>query len=85
LNFIFGNVYLCVCVCAFSLRRESLDVILGDKPLISEAVLSQNPMRLLKRIMLIVSIQGRKRRDLLKDSECKLIEVNKHRVGVEHL
>jgi hypothetical protein len=60
-------------------------MILGDKPLISEAILSQNPMRLLKRIMLIVSIQGRKRRDLLKDSECKSIEVNKHRVGVEHL
>jgi hypothetical protein len=35
--------------------------------------------------MLIVSIQGRKRRDLLKDSKCKSIEVNKHRVGVEHL
>jgi hypothetical protein len=29
-----------VCVCAFSLRRESPDIILGDKPLISEAVLS---------------------------------------------
>jgi hypothetical protein len=30
-----------VCVCAFSLRRESPDMILGDKPLISEVVLSQ--------------------------------------------
>jgi hypothetical protein len=30
-----------VCVCAFSLHRESPDVILGDKPLISEVVLSQ--------------------------------------------
>jgi hypothetical protein len=30
-----------VCVCAFSLRRESPDLILGDKPLISEVVLSQ--------------------------------------------
>jgi hypothetical protein len=29
-----------VCVCAFSLRRESPDMILGDKPLISEVVLS---------------------------------------------
>jgi hypothetical protein len=31
---------MCV-VCAFSLRRESPDVILGDKPLISDVVLSQ--------------------------------------------
>jgi hypothetical protein len=30
-----------VCVCAFSLHRESPDTILGDKPLISEADLSQ--------------------------------------------
>jgi hypothetical protein len=30
-----------VCVCAFSLHRESPDMILGDKPLISEMVLSQ--------------------------------------------
>jgi hypothetical protein len=30
-----------VCVCAFSLRRESSDRILGDKPLIFEVVLSQ--------------------------------------------
>jgi hypothetical protein len=29
-----------VCVCAFSLRRESPDMILGDKPLIFEVVLS---------------------------------------------
>jgi hypothetical protein len=29
-----------VCVCAFSLHRESRDMILGDKPLISEVVLS---------------------------------------------
>jgi hypothetical protein len=28
-------------VCVFSLRRESLDMILGEKPLISEVVLSQ--------------------------------------------
>jgi hypothetical protein len=41
LNFIFGIVCLFVCVCAFSLRRESPDMILGDKPLISEVVLSQ--------------------------------------------
>jgi hypothetical protein len=40
LNFIFGIVCLFVCVCAFSLRRESSDMILGDKPLISEVVLS---------------------------------------------
>jgi hypothetical protein len=40
LNFIFGIVCLCVCICAFSLRRESPDMILGDKPLISEVVLS---------------------------------------------
>jgi hypothetical protein len=29
-----------VCVYAFSLHRESPDMILGDKPLISEVVLS---------------------------------------------
>jgi hypothetical protein len=29
-----------VCVCAFSLRRESPNMILGDKPLIFEVVLS---------------------------------------------
>jgi hypothetical protein len=44
LNFIFGIVCLFVCVCAFSLRRESPDMILGDKPLISEVVLSQFPV-----------------------------------------
>jgi hypothetical protein len=43
LNFIFGIVCLFVCVCAFSLRRESPDMILGDKPLIFEVVLSQLP------------------------------------------
>jgi hypothetical protein len=41
LNFIFGAICLCVCICAFSFRRESPDMILGDKPLISEVVLSQ--------------------------------------------
>jgi hypothetical protein len=41
LNFIFGIVCSFVCVCAFSLRRESPDMILGDKPLIFEVVLSQ--------------------------------------------
>jgi hypothetical protein len=41
LNFIYGTVCLFVCVCAFSLRQESPDMILGDKPLISEVVLSQ--------------------------------------------
>jgi hypothetical protein len=30
-----------VCVCAFSLHRESHDIILGDKPLVSDVVLSQ--------------------------------------------
>jgi hypothetical protein len=40
MNFIFGIVCLFVCVCAFSLRRESPDMILGDKPLIFEVVLS---------------------------------------------
>jgi hypothetical protein len=34
---------MCVCVCAFSLHRESPDMILGDNPLISEVVLSQTP------------------------------------------
>jgi hypothetical protein len=32
---------LMCCVCVFSLRRESPGLILGDKPLISEVVLSQ--------------------------------------------
>jgi hypothetical protein len=41
LNFIFGIVCLFECVCAFSLRRESPDMILGDKPFIFEVVLSQ--------------------------------------------
>jgi hypothetical protein len=40
MNFIFGTVCLYVCVCVFSLRRESPDMILGDEPLISEVVLS---------------------------------------------
>jgi hypothetical protein len=40
LNFIFGIVCLFVCVCAFSLRRESPNMILGDKPFIFEVVLS---------------------------------------------
>jgi hypothetical protein len=35
-----------VFVCAFSLRRESPDMILGDKPFISEVVLSQSPWRM---------------------------------------
>jgi hypothetical protein len=41
LNFIYGTVCLYVCVCAFSLHRESPNMIMGDKPLISELVLSQ--------------------------------------------
>jgi hypothetical protein len=45
LNFIFGIVCLFVCVCAFSLRRESPDMILGDKPFIFEVVLSQEGSR----------------------------------------
>jgi hypothetical protein len=36
LNFIFSTVCLYVCVCAFSLRQESPDMILGDEPLISD-------------------------------------------------
>jgi hypothetical protein len=40
LNFIFGIVCVFVCVCAFSLRRESPDMILGDKLLVSDVVLS---------------------------------------------
>jgi hypothetical protein len=39
LNFIYGIVYLYVCVCRFSLRWESSDMILGDKPLIFAVVL----------------------------------------------
>jgi hypothetical protein len=42
MNFIYGTVCLYVCVCAFSLHRESPDMILGDKPLIYEVVLSQD-------------------------------------------
>jgi hypothetical protein len=41
LNFIYGIVCLYVCVCAFSLHRESSDMFLGDKSLIYEVVLSQ--------------------------------------------
>jgi hypothetical protein len=37
-----------VCVCTFSLHRESPDMILEDKPLISEVVLSQ--LSLSKRV-----------------------------------
>jgi hypothetical protein len=33
---------LMCCVCAFSLHRESPVMILGDEPLISEVVLSDN-------------------------------------------
>jgi hypothetical protein len=33
---------LMCCVCAFSLHRKSLDMILGDEPLIFEVVLSHN-------------------------------------------
>jgi hypothetical protein len=32
---------LMCCVCVFSFYRESPDMILGDKPLISDVVLSQ--------------------------------------------
>jgi hypothetical protein len=41
LNFIYGIVCLYVCVCAFSLHRESPDMILRDKLLIYDVVLSQ--------------------------------------------
>jgi hypothetical protein len=41
LYFIYGIVCLFVCACAFLLRRESPDMILGDKPLIFEVILSQ--------------------------------------------
>jgi hypothetical protein len=44
MNFIYDIVCLYVCVCAFSLHQESPDMILGDKPLISEVVLSQQPL-----------------------------------------
>jgi hypothetical protein len=37
------NLYAYMCVCAFSLHRESPDMIMEDKPLISEVVLSQCP------------------------------------------
>jgi hypothetical protein len=36
--------YLC-CVCVFSLRQESSDMILGGKPLISDVILSQGAKR----------------------------------------
>jgi hypothetical protein len=49
--FIFGTVCLCVCICTFSLHRESPDMILRDKPLISEVVLSQQPKGLKRRII----------------------------------
>jgi uncharacterized protein (UPF0128 family) len=50
MNFIFGIVCLIVYVYAFSLRRESPDMILRDKPLISEVVLSQG-MTHIRRMM----------------------------------
>jgi hypothetical protein len=55
LNFIYDIVCLCVCVCVFSLHRESPDMILRDKPLISEVVLSHPPTdvaMLLRRVTL---------------------------------
>jgi hypothetical protein len=36
-------VYMC-CVCVFSLHRESLNMMLGDKPLIYDVVLSRSPL-----------------------------------------
>jgi hypothetical protein len=43
------------CVCAFSLRRESPDMILGDEPLISEVVLSHRAMLVCQTQPLILS------------------------------
>jgi hypothetical protein len=51
LNFIFGIVCLFVCVCTFSLHRESPDMILGDKPLIFEVVLSHLPSQIFYNFM----------------------------------
>jgi hypothetical protein len=62
-------------------KREWRYQIKPFKPLLEK----RGGWPLLKRIMLIVSIQVRKRRGLLKDSECKSIEVNKHQVDVQHL
>jgi hypothetical protein len=38
-------LYVYVCVYAFSLRRESHNIILGDKPFISEVVLSHKTLK----------------------------------------
>jgi hypothetical protein len=61
LNFIFGIVCLFVCVCAFSLRRESPDMILGDKPLIFEVVLLQwcsGGSEMARSVLLMVLCRG---------------------------
>jgi hypothetical protein len=39
-----------MCVCAFSFRRESPDMILRDKPLISEVVLSDPRVAIFQQI-----------------------------------
>jgi hypothetical protein len=48
-----GDVTLCVCVCAFSLRWESPDMILGDEPFISEVVLSHYVKTTMNKRLLI--------------------------------
>jgi hypothetical protein len=60
LNFIFDIVCLIVCVCAFSLHRESPDMILGDEPLISKMVLSHwaPPHNLCRLPCLRPSVEG---------------------------
>jgi hypothetical protein len=56
LNFIYGTICLYVCVCAFSLCRESPDMILGDESLIFKVVLSQISGMFLSLLMTILVI-----------------------------
>jgi hypothetical protein len=44
---------LMCCVCVFLICRESLDMILGDKPLIFEVVISQWYTKLISKCTLI--------------------------------
>jgi hypothetical protein len=42
--------YMC-CVCVFLLRRESPNMILGDKPFIFKVVLSLKKMKIIMKVL----------------------------------
>jgi hypothetical protein len=52
-NFNLNFMWYCmlICVCVFLLRRESPNMILGDKPLISKVVLSQKKMKIIMKVL----------------------------------